>query len=303
MIRSMLVSFLLFCFAPVPLWADLLIPDSLRDRVLRVSAVDGSVIDENFLVDAALQTPIHIIGSGRGTLLLSDQLLDEVREYSLDGQFLRTVVGAGTVDNIRGMAVWNQRLYVTVASGTHANTVQSFNLSGGDQRTFIGANLESPWDVHFRDSDVLVTNSGSDVIQRFDLSGGYLGQFSSTTMTFPQQMNVTAAGGLLVGNFNDDIHHFDANGQLLERLGFGGVRGAFELENGNILYTAGTRLALLDRATGQSSDIFNNNTPGAFSNFRFIERVDFSAIPEPATGQVLLLLSLALFARQRQRKL
>jgi hypothetical protein len=140
------------------------------------------------------------------------------------------------------------------------------------------------------------------VIQRFDLSGSYLGQFSATTMTFPQQMNTTAAGGLLVGNFNDDIHHFDANGQLLERLGFGGVRGAFELENGNLLYSAGTRLAILDRATGQSSDIFNNNTPGAFSSFRFIERVDFSAIPEPTTGQVLLWLSLALVAGHRQRQ-
>jgi hypothetical protein len=281
--------------------ADLLIPDSLRDRVLRVSAVDGTVIDENFIVDAALSTPINVIGSGRGTLLMSDQILDEVREYSFTGQFLRTVISGGRLDNIRGIAVHNQRLYVTVASGSFANTVQSFDLNGDDQQTFIGSDLNSPWDVYFRNDDILVSNSGSDRIERFDLSGNYLSPFSNTTMTFPQQMNRTNFDGLLVGNFNDFIYHFDADGQLLETLGFGGVRGAYELENGNIIYTAGTRLAIYNRATGQSSDIFNNNTPGAFSNFRFIERVDFSAVPEPISGPILLLLSLAAFAGRKRR--
>ncbi|HMO36592.1 MAG TPA: hypothetical protein PKA06_11165, partial [Gemmatales bacterium] len=130
----------------------LMVVDSLRDRVILVSRVDGSVLNTSFIVHNNLQTSINAIQAPNGNILLSDQVNNAIYEYTLSGNLVGTVVGAAQgLQNIRGIAIHNNQLYVTVGGGTHQNTVQRFNLDATGQQTFItNTNLVSPFDVFFR---------------------------------------------------------------------------------------------------------------------------------------------------------
>lgn len=194
----------------------------------------------------------------------------------------------------------NGRLYVTVGGGTYNNTVQSFKLDGTDRQTFIGSNLDSPWDVYFRGNDVLVTNSGSDDIERFDLSGNFLNTLVSsdgvTGIDFPQQINERNNGNLLVGGFSPPagIYEYSANGAQLNYYNLPGPRAVYELGNGKYLYSAGTRLAVFDPVTLTSTDVLFNAT--SFS-FRYIEKLQ--AVPEPGSWLLCFGLSGLVLSRTR----
>lgn len=270
--------------------ADLMVVDSLSERVLLVNEFDGSIINASFITDSTrFSTIVNAVSSGANTVFISDQLANAVFEYSTSGTYLRTVVSstANGLSNIRGIAVHNNRLYVTVAGGTYTNTVQSFRLDGTDQQTFIGSKLDSPWDVYFRGNDVLVSNSGSDDIERFDLNGNYLNTLISSTgvggINFPQQIHERANGNLLVGGFSVSagIYEYLPNGTQANYYNLPGPRAAFELGNGKYLYSAGTRLAVFDPVTLVSTDIINSLN----SSFRYIEKVQ--AVPEPGSWLVL----------------
>jgi len=270
--------------------ADLMVVDSLSDRVLLLNEFDGSIINASFITDSTrFSTIVNAVSSGPNTVFISDQVANAVFEYSTSGTYLRTVVSsaANNVSNIRGIAVQNNRLYVTVAGGTYTNTVQSFRLDGTDQQTFISTRLDSPWDVYFRGNDVLVSNSGSDDIERFDLNGNYLNTLVSSTgvggVNFPQQIHERANGNLLVGGFSVSagIYEYLPNGTQANYYNLPGPRAAYELGNGKYLYSAGTRLAVFDPVTLVSTDIINSLT----SSFRYIEKVQ--AVPEPGSWLVL----------------
>jgi hypothetical protein len=270
--------------------ADLMVVDSLSDRVLLVNEFDGSIINASFITDSTrFSTIVNAVSSGPNTVFISDQVANAVFEYSTSGTYLRTVVSsaANNVSNIRGIAVQNNRLYVTVAGGTYTNTVQSFRLDGTDQQTFISTKLDSPWDVYFRGNDVLVSNSGSDDIERFDLNGNYLNTLVSSTgvggVNFPQQIHERANGNLLVGGFSVSagIYEYLPNGTQANYYNLPGPRAAYELGNGKYLYSAGTRLAVFDPVTLVSTDIINSLN----SSFRYIEKVQ--AVPEPGSWLVL----------------
>jgi hypothetical protein len=306
--RNQIVLTLGFCLSAALLAlvttarADLMVVDSLSDRVLLVSETDGSVVNSSFITDSSrFQTIINAINSGQNTILISDQVADAVFEYDLSGNYLRTVVSAANgLDNIRGITVRNGRLYVTVGGGSLSNTVQSFKLDGSDQQTFINSNLDSPWDVYFRGNDVLVSNSGSDDIERFDLNGNFLNTLVSsdgaTGIDFPQQINERGNGNLLVGGFSPPagIYEYLANGTQANYYNAPGPRAVYELGNGKYLYSAGTRLAVFDPITLTSTDILFNAT--SFS-FRYIEKLQ--AVPEP--GSWLLCLGLSGLAMSRTR--
>lgn len=294
------------CLVPGgPLKADLMVVDSLSDRVLLVSEFDGSIINPSFITDSArFLTIVNAVSSGPNSVFISDQTANAVFEYSTSGAYLRTVVSSAAhgVSNIRGIAVHNNRLYVTVAGGTFQNTVQSFALDGTDQRTFISSNLDSPWDVYFRGGDVLVSNSGSDDIERFDLNGNFLNTLVSSTgvggINFPQQINERGNGNLLVGGFSVSagIYEYLPNGTQVNYYNLPGPRAAYELGNGNYLFSAGTRLAVFDPVNLTSTDIINN----LGSSFRFIEKVQ--AVPEPSSWLVLCGLTGWVVASRRRHR-
>jgi hypothetical protein len=256
----------------------LLIPDWDNDRVCAFSPVDGSLINANFIPTNRdlFDSPKHALPTPSGTILVSDQLKDAIHEFDGFGSYIRTVANLPNngIDNIRGMAIREGKLYVTVGSGTYQNTIQRFNLDGTGQETFIGANLDSPFALYFREDDLLISNSRAPaLIRRFDLNGVFLGQWGGTTIRFPQQITRRRSNGnLLVAGFSPPagIYEFDAAGnQVAYYAVSSGPRGAYELENGLIMFTDGAGVKVFDpNASNPANTVRTVFSPG---NFQYIE--------------------------------
>lgn len=253
---------LLLCVAvSVALWgivfaqrSFLLVPDWRNSRVCALSPVDGSVINENFIPsnNQLFGSPKHALPTPRGTILVSDQTRDAIYEFDGFGNYLRTVANLQNngIDNVRGMAIRAGKLYVTVGEGQFRDTIQRFNLDGTGQETFIGTSLSSPFAICFRENDLLVTNSSSHLIQRFDFAGAFLSTWVGTGIRFPQQITRRHSNGnLLVAGFSNPagIYEYTPAGvQVAYYPVSGGPRGAYELQNGQILFTDGAGIKVFD---------------------------------------------------------
>ncbi len=295
LLRKLVILFVVVGFA-VTAGAQtvLLIPDSTADRVAAFSPVDGSLIDLNFIPADPdnLSTPINAIESGRGTIFVSDQLDDAVREYAMDGSFLGTVVDATDgLDNIRGIEIYEGNLYVTVGGNTGGlvDTIQRFDTNGGSQTTWATTNVDSPFDILFRRTTsvptALVANIDTENIDEYDTSGSFLGTFVDSDgisgIDFPEQLHETVNGDILAGGFSPPagIYRYDSLGNQTDYYDVGtGVRGVYELQNGNILWTAGSGVFSLDPGTGVSQLITDDGS------FRFIE---LATVPEPGCGLLI----------------
>jgi hypothetical protein len=291
-----------FCLVAVPAQAVdvLLIPDWTGDRVAAFSPSDGSLIDADFIPDdGRLNSPKNAIDSSRGTVFVSDQLTDGVFEYDLDGNYIQTVVDNANhgIDNIRGIAVRDGHLYVTVASGTHSNTIQRFDLNGGDQTTWANVNVASPFDVFFRANDALVAAINTDNIERYGFDGTWLDTFHDSDgvsgVDFPEQIihSIAGGGGVYVAGFSapTGIFEYDANGAQVNLFATSsGLRGVYPLDNGLLLFTSGSEVSTYDPATGDIVVIMTG------INAQYIERV-----PEPATALLLGVGGLLLLRRRK----
>lgn len=282
----------------------LLMPNSLRDTVWTLDPFDGSVLSQNFITDPNHVTTINAIDSGRGTVFVSDQVADAVFEYDLNGNFLGTFVGAGEgLDNIRGIAVKDGDLYVTVAGGGLAGTIQKFRIADKAQSTFIslptGAN--SPWDITFRANDVLISDSATDDIYSYTHAGTLNGKFydspGTNDLNFPQQIALAGTDVLVAGfSVPNGIYRFDENGIKTAFRDTGiAVRGVYQLGNGKVLWTGGTRFGTWDPVTNSLEDIYTGTTS---DSFRYVELM---AVPEPGTLAALGLAALLLRRRRSSR--
>jgi hypothetical protein len=278
----------------------LLVPDWTGDKVWAFDPTTGAVVNNNFIPDdGRLDSPKNAIDSGRGTILVSDQINDSVFEYGYNGLYIQTIAGpANGLDNIRGIAVSGNSVYVTVGgnAGGLNNTIQKCDLSGAGCSTYISANLNSPFDVYFRSNDILVSNSTGNLIQRYDLNGSFLNTWHSGAIRFPQQiLNDGATTDILIAGFSppSGVYRYDANGAQIGAgayvaSGFG-PRGGYRLGNGQILATNGTTVTVFDPASGGSTVVA---TGGSF------QYIEYSPLPEPAT---LTLLALGGWAAARRR--
>ncbi len=262
----------------------LLVPDWTADRVLSVSPVDGRVMNPTFIVDSwttggHLRSPKNAIDSGRGTILVSDQISDAVFEYSYSGAYLRTIADQpiNALDNIRGIAVRSGQLYVTVGAGLFVGTIQRMNLDGSGQVTWAviqnrsGSGAGSPFDITFLGNTALVSETTGSDIQQFDLTGNYQGLYVDSVLAedihFPQQIQVDGTGTLIAG-FDPPIGAFqyDGAGSFLMRVVLPSApRGAYRLANGEILYTDGTGIYRKNLSSGAVT------TMASSGNYQYIE--------------------------------
>ena len=152
----------------------------------------------------------------------------------------------------------------------------------------------SYFDVYHYNGELLVSNidSGNDAIERFALDGTFLGNFATsdgeTSFDFAEQMNARGSNGnLLLAGFSppSGVYEFMPDGTPLGIVAGldAGPRGAYELGNGEVLWTNGSFLAT------DSTTIVDG------PSFRFISP---TSIPEP-TG-LGLLIGIALLVVRRK---
>lgn len=280
-----LIGILFVCLFPSLVWSQnsILMVDSGNDRIWQLNAFDGSLINNSFITNpGTFSTPKGIAVTAASHILVSDQISDSVYEFSPTGAFLGILAGPSNgLDNIRGITVRGNHFYVTVGGNTGGlnNTIQRFNLDGTGQVTWASTNMNSPFDILFRDNDALISNSGNHLIQQYDLTGSFLNTFHSGSIRFPQQM-INDGTNVVVAGFSPPtgVYQYNASGVQVDFDAVNtGLRGIIRLGNGLLLWTGGTRYGTLDPTTGSVVDL--GNITGA--NFQYLAA--FAAVPEPAT--------------------
>jgi MYXO-CTERM domain-containing protein len=283
--------------------SNILAIDSNTDQVLLLNGFDGSVIDANFLDVASAasaagtsSTPIECIQVGN-EFWVSDQIADRIWRFGADGTFLSDI-GSGQLNNIRGMHQVGDTVYVamgsdsdvfnegviTVNANTGAITGQFNGRDGADT---------SYWDIVSVGNELLITNSdtGNDGVERYSLAGDYLGNLitsdGTTGLDFGQQIFIRDNGNLLIGGFSppSGVWEYLADGTevgIVAALDLG-PRAAFDLGNGEILWSNGSFLATDSYTVAEGS-------------FRF-----FTATNVPSPAPLALLGVGALTATRRRR--
>ncbi|MBK7403269.1 MAG: hypothetical protein IPJ41_01215 [Phycisphaerales bacterium] len=283
----------------------IMIPDSTNDRVMLFSEADGSLINADWidLSPYGAQTPVNAIQVGN-EVWVSDQLADSIFRFSLDGStHLGTI--SGGMDNIRGIEWVGNTVYVTnsgtgngapgkgiVTIDVPTHTISGFFTAGDD-----GAG--DPFDVLSYFGNLLINDIAGDDIDTFSTGGSFMSVFhesnGSTDLNFPEQMITTDFGTVLVGGFSspDGVYEFDQLGNELNYWAVGsGVRGVHALENGNILFTDGNGVHVLDPNTLSVTDSL------AGVSARFAECV---VVPAPGALALAGLAGLTLAGRRRTR--
>lgn len=278
-------------------------PDSTNNRLVGFSAVDGSLINAELFALAG-GTPLHALGVGN-EIWVSEQIGDRISRWGADGSFLGQIGGpvpGGGLDNVRGMGLVGDTVYVTNAgtnNGAPGAAVLMFSTSGASMGAFSTAGTApSPFGVLAHQGGLLVSSSSAnDDIHRYSLAGTSLGTFhNSTTLNFAEQMVYTTNGDILVAGFssNNLVRLNATTGSVITTYAAPGARGVAQLGNGNLMWTSGAGAFVLDINTGASTQVY---TGGG----RYLELV--TVVPEPAS--VLLwvggLLAVGVIARRRRR--
>ncbi len=297
----------------------LLVAESTGDRVLLLNSQDGSVVDGNFLdIGAAAAsvnytggiTPIEAMQVG-SEFWVTDQVADRIWRFDLNGGFLGNygvdaASGDGQLNNIRGFEVVDGVAYIAQASDSDVPGGQSEGIitmdvaTGAITGSFIGVDAgdASYWDVKNIGGQLYVTNSdtGNDGIYIYDTDGTYNGAFVTsdgvTGVDQPQQINLRANGNLIVGGFSQPsgVYEFMNDGTdvgIVAGTANLGPRAAFELGNGEILFSHGI---VLNR-TGPDGVVLEGG-----ASFRFINA---TSVPAPGAIAALGLAGLAGMRRRR----
>lgn len=233
----------------------LMIPDSSADRIMLFSAQDGSLVNQNFIVDAGgspydFNTPKDAIQVGN-EIWVSDQISDAIFRFtaSLTPTYIATI--SGGMDNLRGMGQLGSRVYVSnagTANGAPGAAVIVYNTSGVFQFSFP---YPDPFDCTELNGRILVCDGTGDDITSFAPDGTGPVVFHPSTgvgdVNFPEQITVANTGPsgakeVWVAGFTSPsgVYRYDVNGALVAYYAVtGGMRGVAVLGNGNVLCTEG----------------------------------------------------------------
>jgi len=261
-----------------------------------LSGVDGSVINPVYidlgLAGASLPIEALVVGN---EIWVSDQNADKVMRFSLDGTTnLGDIVGG--LDNIRGMELVGNEVWVTNAgtnNGAPGTAVVRFSTAGAP----LGFHaVNDPFDAVNFQGDVLIANILGEDIDRHDVNGVFLNTFhlsdAVTGIDFPEQLSVRANGNVLAAGFSPPagIYEYDSTGVQLNYWPTSSARGVIELQNGNILYAAGSNISILDPMTGTSTVLvaaggrYMTHFAGATPNFIAYCAGDGTVLPCPCAN-------------------
>lgn len=273
----------------------LVVPDSLGDTIMSFDPFDGSLINQTFIVDAG-GTP-YDFGTPKDAILVgneiwvSDQISDAIFRFDLSGSYLSTI--SGGLDNIRGMAYANGTVYVS-NSGTNNGAPGDALVRYAPDGTFLGSNpVGDPFDVLDLGDSIAVSNIAGDDIDRFDYNVNFIETIvnsdGASSIDFPQQLALNGVGNILAAGFSAPagIYEFDLEGNTINYYADTAERGVYELGNGNLLFTDGSGVHILDPSNGNVTTVVSG-VSGQYINL----------VPEPAS---LLLLALGAGTLIRRR--
>ncbi len=223
----------------------LFVLESTNDRIMAFDPYNGDLITDNFY-QGTMGTTIDINVNSSGIIVISDQIQDVMFQHTaMSGvhSVFAPIGGADVsiMDNIRGFWVDDSdNYYVTVAAGTNAHSIVTFNSAGTYTGTFINpGQLQSPFDIIFRDNDVLITEVDGDFVRRFTPTGALLDTFLSAVL-FPEQIFEDFNENIVTANFSGTPGAIiqQADGTLIKNITcLTGNRGVYMLGNGNMLLT------------------------------------------------------------------
>ncbi len=295
MIRGLVLSFaVLTGFACAANAQYLMMPDSTNNRLVLFDPNNGSVVNPNYFALAG-GTQIHALQVGN-EIWVSEQTGDRVSRWDLFGTSLGAI--SGGLDNIRGMGLIGSTVYVTnagTANGAPGNAVVMYDTSGNGLGSFSTVGLApSPFGVLAYGRGMLVSSSSAnDDIHEFDLAGNSQGTFhNSTSLNFVEQMNYAHDGNILAGAFSSPsgVYWLNYNtGEIVSSFAASGVRGVYQLGNGNVMWTNSSGAWVYDINSQQSTQVYAGG--GRY--------IDFLVIPAPGSVVLLGLAGLVAFRRRR----
>jgi len=245
----------------------LAIPDSSNDRIMQFDPFDGSLINADFITDAGgdpfdFGTPKDVINVGN-ELWVSDQIEDSIYRFDLAGNFLSTITGG--LDNIRGMAFANDTIYVSNSgdnNGAPGESLVMFDTDGNNMGSFP---VEDPFDALEYGGNLLVSDIDNEAINRYAFDGTFLGVFhdsdGTTGIDFPQQLVARENDNVFAAGFStpSGLYEYDPSGNQINFFdAVDGLRGIFELGNGNLLVTNGGGVWTLDPDTNTAVNVFDD---------------------------------------------
>jgi hypothetical protein len=278
-------------------------------------AFDGRLVNDNFIDGSGLfQTPINAI-QVKNEVWVSDQLADAIFRFDLKGQLISTI--SGGLDNIRGMEIVGDRIYVTNAgtdNGALGTGVAIFDTNGNNLGFFATG---SPYDVLAYNGELLISNIDDDNLDRYDLNGNFLGTFhnsdGATGIDFPQQLTARSNGNILAAGFSSPagIYEYNLSGTQISNYTSAqgvanlGIRGVYELGNGNVLWTGGdgvvsTNLTSGSPNFGSFTDIYTRQSLGCTNACVSARFIDPLKVPEPSA--IFGLLACGLLGAKSARK-
>jgi hypothetical protein len=255
----------------------LLIMDSGDDIGRLFDPTDGSLVDDFFIDGAAagMSTPIEGV-MVEGEIWISDQIGDALYRFDPEGAFLGTVTGG--MDNIRGIEYVDGVVYVSNSGeggGAPGDAVVMFDADGNPLGSWPAGD---PFDVLAFGGDLMIANIAADRLDLHQRDGEFIEIFSAPGIDFPEQVSLKSSdGNVLVGTFSAPAGVYELDGTtggVLNYWAATGVRGVWELGNGNILFTNSSGVYTIDPATG---DITLINADGD----RFVSLIDTGGVVEP----------------------
>jgi hypothetical protein len=299
---------------------SLLAVDTRLNRVVTLSAVDGSIINPSFIVDAN-STTTYDFQTPRAAIRVADQVwvsdqspgINAIFRFDLSGNYLGRIGGnadGGALSNLRGMRYIDGVVYAVNAGSTNGApgpalvriATDGTILGAFATTTGTGSGLQ-PWDVMKVGDELFVTDGTSRSVLRYSTLGEYLGAVTPAFNNIPQQMTLTSSGTLLVAANGSTptnsfgLYEFSTVGSPLRSWTGApglGVRGVAQLLDGRFL---------ISEAGGSSASrglgTIDPNGPTTMNNFSLVEGnwnggwispFDLTAttVPEPSTALLLV---------------
>jgi DNA-binding beta-propeller fold protein YncE len=290
--------------ATAPAWAGYLtVTDTTHKSLMLFNQQDGSLVNASYLAMSAqgMGNPIAAQIVAANEFWVTDKSNDQILRYQLDNNAYLGAISNANIVSPMGMEVSGNTVWVANASSSlHKVAVlsaSSHTVTGSFNAGSTGTGI--PFDVQLYNpagtTYLLVGNQTGNYIDLFTTAGVYSRLFHHSTgsgdFTQPQQISVTASNSVLVAGSTspNGVYEYDNTGTMIHSWTRStGVRGVYELGNGNIIFTDTNGVHIINRANGTVSDAYT----GIGANY--IEMFT----PEPASLGLLAIVACAALRRR-----